>query len=344
LEAAAAPQIAVNGSGVYFSQSGQSQINAVPQNGGTTTLVSSNVTSCGSGTAFALDDQAAYFWTSNFPCTGSPCANSGMVRYAASSGALSMLVPGSQTLNNSCPMALAVSSTELFWLGSQGDSLELDSAPLTGGVATVVTTVPKSNGSNDVLELNRSMALFVTYQNGPATLQQVSLEGGTAKAIATQLDNHNGGINAFVADDQFVYVAHSNCVCNNNGNSNNNGMLPVGEVDQVALDGSSGAMLAQFSGMVSGMAQDASYVYWATDTTVYKVPKAGGATARISGNLGNGTMPYVCQGDCGTQNSNYVAIAVDGTSVYIADALPNINLQLGAGASFNANAILKAPK
>jgi hypothetical protein len=256
-----------------------------------------------------------------------------------------MLVPNSPTLNNSCPTAIAVNSSGLYWLGTQGSSLTLDSAPLSGGTATTLATIPNSTGSNDVLYVNRSMALFVTSQNGPSILQEVPLSGGAPTGLSTQLNNQSGGLNVFVADDNFVYVANSMCSCNNGNdknNTNSNGTLPVGTINIVALNGSGGATLAQFRGMASGMAQDATYVYWSTDTTVYKVPKAGGVVTRIAGNLGNGTIPYLCQGCGSTTVTNSVAIAVDGTSVYIADAVPNIDLDTDA--NVNVNAILKVAK
>jgi hypothetical protein len=321
--AASAPRIAVNSTGVYWSLTGENQISRAPLNGGATSLVASNVSSCGSEVAFGLNDDAVYYWTSSFPCTGSPCVTSGMVSYAVGSGALAMLIPSSQTLSNGCPLAIAVNKSQLFWFDNQPNALVLLGAPLAKGTATTLATLP-NGGTNGGLGLSNSMALFIAWQNGPSTLQQVPLGGGTPTPIPTELENEGGGVNEFVVDDVNVYVASGGCPCN----GESKGTLPGGRIAKFALDGSGGTLLAEFDGMISSMAQDATQVYWATDTTLWKVPKVGGAAERVAGNLTNGAAPFVCTGDCAGPTSNPVAIAVGSSSAYIADGSPNVKAVL----------------
>ena len=326
LTSSSQPIIAVNSFGVYFSVPGQNQISKVPLNGGTPSPVASNVSTCG-GVHFALDDTALYYWTSSYPCTGNPCINTGMVRTVASSGLASLWLPNSQVQNSNCPSEIALNSNQLFWLdnqnSNQNNSLMLIGAPLAGGTATTLAQIQNGN-SNSVLWATRSKVLFVASQNGPSTLFEVPVGGGTLTPIPTQLSNQNGGLNAFVADDTYIYVANGGCPCNDGQGIS--GILPKGTIDRFALDGSGGTTLAEFDGLVASMTRDATNIYWSTDTTVWKMPMAGGAAVRIAGNLMDGAAPDLCTGGCGSQMSNYyVSIAVDGTSVYIADGFSSVS-------------------
>ncbi len=125
-----------------------------------------------------------------------------------------------------------------------------------------------------------------------------------------------------------MFVASGGCC---DGNSSSNGTLPVGSIDRFALDGSGGTNLAQFAGQINSMALDATNVYWATDTTVWKVPIAGGTSERLAGNLTDGTSPYQCTGSCDEQTKPTVSIAVDAQYVYIADGSPSVNAILKVG-------------
>ena len=118
-------------------------------------------------------------------------------------------------------------------------------------------------------------------------------------------------------------LASGGCPCDNNNNSNST--LPVGRIDRFALDGSGGANLAQFPGIVNSMQLDSGNLYFATDMTVWKVPAAGGVAQKLTDNLADGTSPNLCAG-CGYSSTTAtISIAVDAQNLYIADASPNVD-------------------
>jgi hypothetical protein len=316
--------LAVNGSGVYWSPNSEGQIHQVPLNGGTPSIAVSNLNSCGSAAAFALDDAAIYYWTSNFPCSDSTCTNMGMVSTALDSGTTSMLVPGSPSTNNSCPASVVIANNSLFWLAQQNNSVQLFAAPLTGGTATSLAMIPNT-GSMGSLWVTRSKALFVVPQDSGPTLQEIPLDGSPGTSISMQLNNQSSSMGIFVADDKYAYVAVGGCPC-----SGPNTESPPGRIDRLALDGSGGSTLAEFTGVALNMVRDGTDIYWSTETTVWRVPMAGGPATRIAGNLTKGAPSTVCSGGCGMDPTKYVTIAVDATSVYIADGWPNVNALLKA--------------
>jgi hypothetical protein len=98
-------------------------------------------------------------------------------------------------------------------------------------------------------------------------------------------------------------------------------MLPIG--------GGPPTILAQFTGQASSIAVDSGHVYWSTDTAVWKVPIAGGKVSSIAGSLTSGAPGYQCNGGCGSPSGGVATlIAVDATSVYIADYAPNVDAVL----------------
>jgi hypothetical protein len=130
-----------------------------------------------------------------------------------------------------------------------------------------------------------------------------------------------------------IYFVTSGCPCDNNGPSYNG--PPTGQIVAVPIEGGAGTVLVpQFTGQASSIAVDATNVYWSTDSAVWTVPIAGGPVSSVAGNLTDGTAPYQCNGGCGSSGSGTTptVIAVDATSVYIADYAANVN------------AILKVPK
>lgn len=323
---ASAPEIAVNSTGVYWSSSSLNQIMSVALGGGTPALVASNLNSCGStGLPFSLNDSNLYYWSNNVPCTGNSCTTSGLVASSIPGDNVTLLAPQSSTNNLGCLTAIAIDSSHVYWLGSQNNNIILMSALLSNGTVTTLSTIPGGGALGNGLAVNRSEALFATSQNGPEELQAVPLTGNNATptVISTQVNGQSSGINLFVANDNFVFVASGGCPCN--GGSGGNWELPVGSINKFALDGSSAINLAEFTGQINSLALDATDVYWATDTTVWKVPITGGSPVRLAGNLTDGASPYLCTSGCTDQSSTTVSIAVDTNYVYIADGSPSVN-------------------
>lgn len=320
IQNASAPIIAVNSGGVYWSSSSQSEIMTVGIGGGTPTVAASNVSICSStGLAFALNDQHLYYWSNSVPCAGGGCTTSGFVDASIPAGSLTLLMPDS-TADIGCPLAVGIDSTHLYWLASQSSNTLLMSVPLSGGTASTLSTTPGGGSIGNGLAVAHSEVLFIDSQNGPSELQAVPLSGGTPATISTQLNGQSGGLDMFVANDDFVFVAAGGCSCDGS-----TGTLPVGSINRFAPDGSGGTSLAQYTGLATSMALDGSYVYWSTDTTVWKVPIMGGAASRVAGNLTNGASPYVCSNNCGDQSSVAVSITVDAKYLYIADGNPSVN-------------------
>ncbi len=192
-QAMSSPLIAVNSTGVYWSSSSLNQIMSVVIGGGTPTptVVASNLSSCGSmGLLFALDDNNLYYWSNNVPCTTGGCTNSGLAASSIPGNAPTLLVPNSQTTNIGCPTAIAIDSAHLYFLENQNSNTILMSVLLSDGTITTLSTVSGGGSIGNGLAVNRSEALFVTSQNGPAQLQAVPLTGNNATptVIPTQIN------------------------------------------------------------------------------------------------------------------------------------------------------------
>jgi hypothetical protein len=317
------PIAAVAGSYVYWSVNGANSIYRIPNSGGTTNTVAQNVQYCGSSVAFAADAQAVYYWSNNVsvPCkdgSGGTCNTSGVVKTTADTLTTSLIwAPPSQS-NDQCPIAFSVANSSVYWLSNQNSGgMALYGALLTGTSTRTdpVATMDKSYWQGGFW-VDEQRAAFVASNNSPAWLFQVSLSNGKLTTVSTTLGNQNYGANAFAADKDYAYVASGGCNCDTSSKTDT---LPSGRIARFAWDGSSSLLLAEFSGAVSSMAVNGDSVYWATDTTVWKVPKIGGSAVRIAGNLANGATPYLCSNGCGSPMPSNVAIAVDGTSVYIVD-------------------------
>jgi hypothetical protein len=313
--------LAVNGSAAYFGSTSDSKLSAVSLNGGSPSAVATDVNGCGSGVTFAVDDNAVYYWTSNFSCSGGGCQSTGIVGIPVGSSTPSMLVPSSSPNNMGCATALTVANGKLFWLTNQNNSLTLLTAPATGGAAAPLATLPNTNSLGS-LWITRTKALFVTSQNGsPMMLQEVPLDGSPGMQIKLQQSDKLGVLNIFVADETQAYVAAGGCPCD--GSAKNSS--PPGRIDKFALDGSGATTLAEFTGIVSSMARDVTHVYWATEDTIGRAPMAGGPATKLAGNLTKGMTKSACTGGCGAQLTNNVSIAVNATGVYVADGWPNVN-------------------
>ena len=333
LQTGLAPSIAVNSTGVYWGSSSESQIMTVALTGGTPTPAATNLTGCGSsGLSFALDDNNLYYWSNSLPCTGGGCTTSGLADSTIPGGVVSSLLSNSQTSNAGCPSAMAIDGSHVYWLESQGSNSMLMSAPRSGGAVSTLTTIVGGGSVGNALVVTRTKALFISSQNGPSQLEGVNLSNPlpAPTPISTQVNGQSYGISVFAANDNYLFVSSSGCPCNND-QGNNNGILPIGRIDRFALDGSGGTNLAQFTGAISSMVVDASFVYWATDTTVWKVPIAGGIAKRVAGNLMDAAIPSLCDGSCYLPMNATISIAVDARNVYIADASPGVGAILRVG-------------
>jgi hypothetical protein len=214
---------------------------------------------------------------------------------------------------------MTFANSSVYWLANQSTGIVLAAAPASGSAIDTIATLDNTNYGNGMW-VDDKRAVFAGANNGPTTLYSVSLSDGKRTAISTKVGEQDFGVNAFAADKDYVYVGSGGCPCNGlQGNS-----LPSGRIVRFAWDGSSSRMLAEFEGSISAIVVDDTSVYWGTDTTVWKVPKAGGTSVRIAGNLTNGQTPYLCTQGCGSQPTSSLALAVDDTSVYIADTAANV--------------------
>jgi hypothetical protein len=321
------PNIAANSTGVYWGFSSDSQITTVALSGGAPTPAATGVTGCGnSGLAFGLDDNNLYYWSNSLPCTGGGCTTSGLADLTIPGGTISPVVSGTQITNVGCPSAMAIDGSHIYALASQGGNTMLMSVPRTGGTVSTLSTIVGGGSVGNTLVVTRTKALFVGSKNGPSELQGVNLANPSPAptVIPTLIDGKSFGISVFAANDSYLFVSSGGCPCGNN-QSNNGGILPTGRIDRFAPDGSGATLLAQFTGVVNAIVLDASFVYWATDTTVWKVPIAGGVAKRIAGNLADGAIPFQCDGSCSIPMNASISIAVDAKNVYIADVSPNVN-------------------
>lgn len=334
LQSGTVPSIAVNSMGLYWGSPGDNQITtlALAVAGATPTPAATGVATCGEGLPFGLDDNNLYYWSNSIPCTGGGCTTSGLADTAIPGGAVSSVVSGAQVANVGCPSAMAIDGSRVYWLSSQSGNTMLMSATRTGGTVSTLSTIVGGGSVGDALVVTRSQALFVSSQNGPAELDSVNLTNPTPAPtiISTQINGQSYGMSIFAANDNYLFLSSSGCPCNNNqsnnNQSNNSGMLPIARIDRFAPDGSGGTNLAQFTGVVNAMTLDASFVYLATDTTVWKVPIAGGVATRIAGNLTDGAIPFQCDGSCSLPSkSAALSIAVDAKNLYIADVSPGVD-------------------
>jgi hypothetical protein len=330
ISSAPVPKLAVNSTGLYWS-SDQNQIMTLALSGGSPSPMLSNVSGCGNpGVPFALSDNAIYYWSNDVACpSGGGCKTAGLVSSSIPGGAVTLLVENSQSLNIGCPTAFALDNSHVYWMGNQNNNLVVMSSSLTGANVSTLGTLVGAGSVDNNLVVTKSLVLF-SSKNGPMQLQAIPL-AGTAKGpttIPTKINGKDSGFTSFVANESYAFVASGGCPC---GDNKNNSTFPIGTIARFALDGSEGVNFAQFTGVVNSMQLDAGYLYWATDTTVYKMATKGGTPQKLADNLVGAISPNQCNGDCSNSFSSTVAIAVDANSVYIADSSPNVNAILRVG-------------
>ena len=327
---ASEPFAQLSGNYVYYSviNAGSSSIyRASKSTGSAIETVASNLQSCGTVVPFAADANAIYYWTYNYQtsCTGGGSCNAAGIVTTTDTLATSLNWPAAQDATSQCPFAFAVTSSSVYFLGALNNGLTLDSAPLNGSSINTIATPGVAGWNTGLCGLwtDDKRALFTGSNNGQATLYQVILSSGKTTEFSSALDNQPYGISAFAADNKYVYVATSGCSCDSYGSDT----LPSGTIKRFNWDGSASAELAHFSGFTSTMTIDGNFVYWATDTTVWKVPKAGGLAIQLASNLTNGATPQLCSG-CSPMTNSYLSIAVDSTSVYVVDTWSGVNALL----------------
>jgi len=324
--ASTTPLAQLSGNYVYFSLTDNNIYRVSKNTPGAIDAVASNVQSCGMVAPFTADANAIYYWTYSYQtgCTGGGTCDTAGIAKMTDTLATSLNWPATQDATSQCPLAFAVTSSNVYFLGSLNSSLTLDSAPLNGSGINMATLGAEGwNAGQNGLWVDDKRALFTGSNNGRATLYQVILSTGKTTEFSPTLDNQPFGIGTFSADNSYVYVASSGCSCDSYVSE----ILPSGTITRFTWDGSVSAELARFSGYTSAMTIDGDFVYWATDTTVWKVPKAGGLATQLAGNLTNGATPQLCSGCSPTTNSN-LSIAVDSTSVYVVDTWSGVNALL----------------
>jgi hypothetical protein len=327
---------AVNSTAVFWSGGqGQAGVFSVPVGGGPTATIATDM-ACQGAQAFAVDDDNLYYWSMGaFDSQGS--TTGGLTELSLLGGTSTVLVPeGNGGIPGSCP-ATAVDGANVYWLGNATGVQSLNGladVPITGGTTTTLSTVPNYDPTELVITPTSAVAV-VESDNGPNSYAVVPIGGGPPAQISPSA---SGG-SIFTADATNIYVVGSSCPCNDNG-PNYSGP-PMGQVVILPIAGGAVTTLANFNGQASSIALDSGNVYWSTDTAVWKVPIAGGPALPVAGNLAaaatvtGAASGYQCTGCGGSPGELTTLIAIDATSVYIADFPSSVS---------SVDAILRVPK
>jgi hypothetical protein len=313
--------IAVNSTALFWAEPQGSSIMSIPTSGGTPQPVATNAQNCGS-LYFAVDDNNVYYWSNgnSFGATGP--TSSGLTQLSLATGVQTMLVPGATGGNPNTCGPLAVNAASVYWQsispnGGSSSTATVSKVPIGGGA---VTMLGMAQGASSGLGVNSTSVVFESVNNGPQQFDVLPAGGGPSSTL--QINVNTQGFNGFAIDDANIYVLGSGCGCCSCPNSSNTGgSAPTGAVAKIPLDGSTQTVLVRFSGQAESVAVDATNVYWSTDTGVWAVPITGGASVQLSGNLTGGQAGFLCSGGCGggSNGGGSNVIAVDATSVYIAD-------------------------
>jgi hypothetical protein len=327
-----------NSSAVFWFASNNVLMLPVPAGAGTaSTTVAKGIIACGNpGQAFGVDDANVYYWSDGSDCgVGTDCA--GLTQRALADGARTVLVPAAASAPSNLCGSLAVGATSVYLLVNQqkGNMASYTVYGAQKGVAgqtlqTVATAQSYNSPLTSALAVN-STALFFELSNANNALSfaLVPLAGGPMRTLSLDLNTYGYAV-PFAVDETDLYAVAAGCACNNNqnnGNQTSGGVLPAGNVVKIPLGGGPSTVLAAFSGQVGGIGVDATAVYWSTDTSVWKVPRAGGAASPIAGNLMNSTAPFKCV-TCGGGQPSSTAIAVGASSLFVAVTSPNENAVL----------------
>jgi hypothetical protein len=293
------------------------------------------------GGVFAVDDTSVYYLVQSFASgPGSSLIDS--VPAAAGAAGAPAVVATLPSMSG-FPTNLILAGGTLYFEdstgGGSGNESAVTSVPAGGGALTTLGTFPNAQGLA-VDGLNVYVPVFPSGGNGCA-IDRAPLAGGAVSAL---VDTQSLGCPSTLASDgTHVYLVDSNTRYGNDNGSN----VCVLSFLSVPVGGGAATTMAevQVDEQALRIAVDGSNVYAVTNQSAWKVPLGGGSPSRIAGNLqiesstAGGQGPTTGSGSgCtfnGSPSGTSVAIALDDTSLYIAQTNP---------AASGTGLLLKIPK
>jgi hypothetical protein len=266
---------------------------------------------------FGVDDANLYYWACGVIRGAPNTCSDDLTRVSLVDGTRTVLVP-SDTSGASCG-ALVVGATSVYELvtndihgGGGNPSIYTIYAAKIGvagqTLATLATLQTQTRGPNGELDINSTSLVFSAFE--AETLHILPITGGPMTALPLSIPAD--ALFQFAVDNANVYVVTndgSTCAATSGSLAR-----PTGNVIKVPLDGRPNTILASFSGEGGQVVVDATHVYWATDTDVWKVPIAGGAPQAVAGNLWD-NIACSCS-VCGLSAGH--SIALSPSEVYVA--------------------------
>ncbi len=290
--------------------------------------------------AFAVDDTSVYYLVQSF--ASGPGTSLIESVPAAADAVGSPTVVATLPAMSGFPTDMVLAGGTLYFEdstgGGSGNESAVASVPAAGGALTTVATFANAQGLA-VDSLNVYVPVFAN--GGDCAIDRAPLAGGTASAL---LDTQSLGCPSTLASDgTHVYLVQSST---RNGSDSASNVCVLSFLS-VPVGGGGATTLAevQVDEQALRIAVDGSNVYAVTNQSAWKVALGGGSPSRIAGNLQiqssttGGTGPTGGSGTGCTFNGSpsgaAVAIALDTTSLYIAQANPTAS---GTGL------LLKIPK
>jgi hypothetical protein len=174
--------------------------------------------------------------------------------------------------NEELVLELALDATHVYWVSNQ----LLHKLPVAGGAPVEVGA-----SEGETVALDATHAYFAGGIRG--TIAKLSKEGGSPVTIVTGEKDPT----SIAVDPTGVYWA--------NWSSYDNGPVADGSIVRSALDGSNVERLAEELLYARGLALDADNVYFvsASEETLYRLPKIGGAPVAIATDLYDPGPPVV---------------------------------------------------
>jgi hypothetical protein len=357
-----ATAIAVNGTNVVWMAtmiSGgplTSPLHTLPLGGGATPIAIAPQTTSGqqgvvpnATCSFALDATDAYFWgiyPSTNPMGSNMASGPAKADLKGARGSELDATGGAPAIGGSCAGGMAVHGGSVYYLEPtpQGASGTLFQLPVGGGTPKALLQVPLpsnqggggGSGTTPNAFITATDLFYLSSTNYPTTVQRVPLSGAPSTSFAIETSGFNATL--FTADADNLYFAGTSCPCNNgsgSGTGQSSGGLPVGAVFKTPLAGGPQTQLATAGGQLWSIVVDAASVYWSSDSGVWKVPIAGGDAVQVAGDLTD-AMPVLCATGCGGPppgnpggtTPTPVSIAVDATSLYVADPQKSVILKV----------------
>jgi hypothetical protein len=303
--------IALSDSDVFFWST--SALRGVPKSGGTefSVYVSGNSGNGGgpaSPQAFAVDDTSAYYeGFEQQPMGGSVPAllASPTSPWDGGAGPTPRVVATiSQNLGGGLGEVLIESGT-LFVFLQGGGGTELLSVPAGGGTLQQLATIPGNPQSPYAIDTKN---VYFLETNGSCAIESAPLAGGMVSTLTSQACP-----SGMASDGTYLYWA-------SNAATSNGNQCAV-QIERIPVSGGSPGTFATISAneAPAGVAVDATSVYLLTNASLWAVPLAGGAPARIAGNLG-GMNGQTGPGNClyNGSSTSTSSLAVDDTNAYVA--------------------------